>query len=445
MRVLAVDLGATSVRVAAVDLEARDPEVDVIHRFHHGPVADPSGNLRWDWARIVEEVERGLAVGIEAGSVASIGVDGWAIDYGLLGADGTLLSPPYSYRDARTNGWRATLERIGADRLYGATGVQLMQINTIFQVAVHDRQELVTATRLLLLPDLLVRTLAGFEGAERSNASTTGLVEARSGRWSAELMEAVGLDPAIVPSIVDAPRAAGLWRGIPVHVVGSHDTASAFAAVPGVPGPHTAIVSSGTWVIVGAERAEPDTSSMARDANFSNEAGALGGFRFLKNVMGFWMLEQCRTVWGDPPLDQLVNAAAVVEQDVPIVDATDARFLAPGDMEAEIRSAAGLPSDAPRSLVVRCILESIAAAASSVLDELGAVMRTDITEVLVVGGAARLRFMNELYARHSGRDVTVGSPEATALGNALVQGIALGRFEDLNAARRWLAAGAERL
>ncbi len=367
------------------------------------------------------------------------------MDYGLLDGRGALLSPPYCYRDDRTSGWRATVERIGAERLHAITGIQLLPLNTIFQLAAHDRSELGRAARLLLLPDLLVRVLTGFEGAERSNASTTALLDAHTGAWSAELLAAVGLDAAVLPAIVPAGLAVGAWRGVGVHTVGSHDTASAFVAVPGVPGPGTVVVSSGTWVLVGTERPAADTSEKARAANFSNEAGALGGVRFLKNLTGFWLLEQCRAAWGNPTVAELAAAAAGVRGPVGVVDPADARFLAPADMEAEIRAAAGLGAAATRAEVVRCILESIAAATARVVDELAAITGTPVRELLVVGGAARIRLMNELYGRHTGVPVTVGSPEATALGNAVVQGLALGRFESLQDARRWLAIGAERL
>jgi rhamnulokinase len=445
MRVLAVDMGATSIRVAAIELEAARPAVEVVHRWRHGPIRHHDGSLRWDWERIAAEVERGLAAATAAGPVASIGVDGWGVDYGLLDASGRLLSPPFSYRDARTEGWQATAERIGAERLYTATGIQLMPINTIFQLAAHDPAELARAARLLLLPDLLVRRLTGAEGAERSNASTTALLDARAGEWSHELLELVGVGGGVVPRIVPAGRPTGNWRGIPVHAVGSHDTASAFVALPGVPGPGTAVVSSGTWVLVGAERDQPDTSERARKANFSNERGALGGIRFLKNVMGFWMLEQCRAAWSDPPIEELVAGASEVDRDVPLIDPADERFLAPADMESEIRSASGLGAAASRADVVRCVLDSIAAATGRVVDELATITGIETAELHVVGGAARLRFMNELYARHTGLPVTVGSPEATALGNAAVQGLALGRFGDLADARRWIALGAERV
>jgi rhamnulokinase len=444
-RVLAVDLGATSVRVVAVDLGAPEPAAQVLHRWRHQPVRHQDGSLRWDWHGILHEVERGLELGLAAGPVASIGVDGWGVDYGLLDGRGALLSPPYCYRDERTEGWRTTAERIGADHLYAVTGIQLLPLNTIFQLAAHDRSELSRAARLLLLPDLVVRMLTGFEGAERSNASTTALLDARTGAWSAELLEAVAVDPVLLPPIVPAGLAVGSWRGVGVHAVGSHDTASAFVAVPGVPGSGSVVVSSGTWVLVGAERPAADTSEKARDANFSNEAGALGGIRFLKNVAGFWLLEQCRAVWGNPTVEELVAAAAGVRGPVRTVDPADARFLAPADMEAEIRAAAGLGTAASRAEVVRCILESIASATARVAEELVAVTGTPVDELLVVGGAARIRLMNELYGRHAGVPVTVGSPEATALGNAVVQGLALGRFERLEDARRWLAIGAERL
>jgi rhamnulokinase len=323
-RVLAVDLGATSVRVVAVDLDAPEPAAQVLHRWRHQPVHHQDGSLRWDWHGILREVERGLELGLAAGPVASIGVDGWGVDYGLLDGRGVLLSPPYCYRDERTEGWRTTAGRIGADHLYAATGIQLLPLNTIFQLAAHDRSELRRAARLLLLPDLVVRMLTGFEGAERSNASTTALLDARTGAWSAELLAAVGLDPALLPPIVPAGLAVGSWRGVGVHTVGSHDTASAFVGVPGVPGPGSVVVSSGTWVLVGAERPAADTSERARDANFSNEAGALGGVRFLKNVTGFWLLEQCRAAWGNPTVEELVAAAAGVPGPVRVVDPADA-------------------------------------------------------------------------------------------------------------------------
>jgi len=441
MRVLAIDLGATSIRVAALELEAPRPALQLLHRWQHGPVRQSDGSLRWDWPRILSEVQRGIQAGLEAGPVASIGVDGWGCDYGLLDRQGRLLEMPYSYRDARTADWRSIAERIGVDRLYGICGIQLMASNTIFQVAAHDRDQLRKASKLLLLPDLLVKDLTGFEGAELSNASTTALLDGRAGTWAAEIVEEVGLTKGMLPEVIPAGSTIGSWHGIPVNSVGSHDTASAFVAVPGIPSARTAIVSSGTWVLVGAERPAADMSERSRVANFSNERAAMHGIRFLKNVTGFWMLERCRTRWGNPPIMDLIDAAAEVTLPVPLVDVMDPRFFAPVDMEMEIRTAAGLDADTNRAEIVRSILESIAAAAARVIRELGSILGTPIEELFVVGGGSRIRLMNDLLCRQTGLRVTVGSSEASALGNALVQGIALGRFRNLDEARRWAALG----
>lgn len=437
-RVAAVDLGATSVRVAVVDLGADTPEVEVVHRWAHGPVEHADGTRRWDWPGIVAAVEHGLELALATGPIASIGVDGFAVDYGLLDASGGLVTLPFSYRDARTEGWRAVADRIGRDHLYHRTGIQLMPINTIFQLAAHNADELRAAKQLLLLPDLLVHHLTGHVGAERSNATTTALVDWRMGDWDDDLIAAVGVRRDQLPRIEPAGRVVGTWRSVPVHTVGSHDTASAFLGVPGVPRCGTAIVSSGTWVLVGAERDTPDVSAAARAANFSNEGGALGGVRFLTNVMGFWLLERCREAWGFPPVPQLVEEAAAVGEDVPVVDLSNDRFLSPDALEVEYRLASGLGRSAPRAHVVRSIIESIAAGAVDAIEQLGRLTGVPRDGILHVGGGARMRLVNDLLAARTGLPVRVGSPEATALGNAIVQGLALGVFPDADTARSWL-------
>lgn len=445
MRVAAVDLGATSVRVAVVDLAAQQPAPEIVYRLRHELVEYPDGTMRWEWDRIVAAVEHGLELALEAGPLASIGVDGWAVDYALLDGEGQLLAPPVSYRDARTARWRDVVDRIGEQRLYELTGIQLMAVNTIFQLAAHDRDELARADRLLMLPDLLVARLTGHQGAERSNASSTALLSTDGRQWVPELLDAVGVDPALFAPFQDAGDLAGRWRDIPVHVVGSHDTASAFVARPGSADPGTVVVSSGTWVLVGAERDEVDVSEAARRANFSNERGALGGYRFLKNVMGFWLLECCRSQWGDPPVAELVDDAMDVRDPVPTFDATEQRFLAPADMEAEIRDAAGLAAGTDRATLVRSILESIAAAVGAVVSQLSEVTGEPTTELHLVGGGVRVEAMNRLLADHIGVPVVIGSPEAAALGNACVQGLALGRFTSLDDARAWVRVGARRV
>lgn len=442
LNVLAVDLGATSVRVATVDLDASPPVPKVIHRWPNQPVRFPDGSLRWDWPRLMDEIRTGLRLGLEQGPVASIGIDSWGVDYGLLDGRGELLSAPYSYRDARTASWLSVVDRIGPQRLYGITGIQLLAVNTIFQLACHDRDELAAARQLLMLPDLVGFQLTGELAAERSIASTTALLDARTGEWSEELLDAVGVPPAVMPPIRSATERLGSWCGVPVHLTGGHDTASAVVAIPGEPGASAAFVSSGTWVLVGAERGQVDTSEAARARNFGNEAGALGGFRFLKNLAGFWLLEACREGWGNPSVTSLVSAAAEVTGPVPTCDALDDRFLAPHDMRAEICAAAGLPETASPALVTRCILESIAATTAAVVEDLAQLSGRHIDQLYVVGGGARIELLNRLYAKHCEVNVTVGSTEAAALGNALVQGISLGRYAGLSEARQALAEAA---
>lgn len=438
-RVVAVDLGAASIRVAAVDLLAATPAVSVLHRWKNTPVRADDGTLRWDWPRIVSEVETGLEMATTLGPVASIGVDGWGVDYGLIDAAGDLVALPFSYRDPRTDAWEATLDALGGEFIYETTGIQLMAINTLFQLAVHDPGELERAASVMLLPDLMTQTLTGTVAAERSNASTTALLAVADGEWSVPLAEGIGLSTRFLPGVVDAPATAGAWQGIPVTTVGSHDTASAFLGMPGSPEPGTVFVSSGTWVLVGVERPAADTSDAARSANFSNERGALGGFRFLKNVTGFWMLEQCRPAWGNPPIEELIREAGTVPGPVPTVDASDARFVSPASMLDEIIAAAGFESEPTRAEVVRCILESIADSVAQIIDELAMLTDTEMKEIFVVGGSARVRLLNRLIAERTGLRVFVGSPEATALGNAVVQGIGIGQFAGIDDARQWLA------
>ncbi len=402
-------------------------------------VAD--GSLRWDWPRIVSEVEAGLEQGLSTGEVASIGVDGWGIDYGLIDGTGRLVDLPFSYRDSRTEGWQTTAQRIGLERLYERTGVQMMAINTIFQLAVHDPGELARASRILLLPDLLVHHLTGQVAAERSNVSTTALMDIRTGEWAADLVADLSLDPSLFPPVVGAGTAAGTWRGIPVHLVGSHDTASAFLGMPSGTSPGTVFVSAGTWVLVGMERPGPDTSSRAREANFSNEAGALGGVRFLKNVVGLWILEQCRQAWGGPPIGMLLEEAASLEGPVPTFDAGDHRFVSPADMVREVQEAADLPPGTPRSVIARSVIESIVGGIGAVVEELTEITGEDPARIAVVGGGARVPLLHELLSRRTGIPVLRGSQEATALGNAIVQGLAIGAFEGLEQARQWLGAG----
>jgi rhamnulokinase len=425
--VAAVDLGATSVRVCRATLDDSGVSLDVVHRFGHHPVRDAAGTLRWDWPRILDAVHTGLDCAIGAGPLASIGVDTWGVDYGLLDRHGNLVGSPVSYRDERTLDYRAVIERVGARRLYEISGLQETAINTIFQVAAHDRAELADAAHLLLLPELVVHELTGAIVAERTSAGTTGLVDLTTGRWSPELLDAVDLDERVLAEISEPRTPCGTYRGIPVHLVGGHDTASAVVA-GGRDG--AAFLSTGTWLLAGAELPVPDTSPAARAAGFANEQGTFGSIRFLRNVAGWWLLEGCRRVWKAGSVAELVDAARAAPPPTIVFDATDERFLAPASMPDEIRDAAGLGSDATHPEIVRAALEAMAATVARVIAQL-----PGCAEVRAFGGGAQAPFFLELLAGYTTLPVTHGPAEATALGNALTQGVALGRYASQSEAR----------
>lgn len=430
--VVAVDLGATSVRVARVTLDADAVAVDVVHRHPHGPVLDASRTLRWDWDGILGAVHAGIAAAIARGPVASIGVDTWGVDYGLLDADGALLAPPVSYRDGRTAGYRTWIDRIGARRLYEIAGLQESPINTLFQLAAHDPAELAAAAHLLMLPELVVHELTGVITGERTSAGTTGLLDLATTTWSTDLAAAIELDVALLPALAEPGTPCGTHQGVPVHLVGGHDTASAVVA-GGADG--AAFVSTGTWLLVGCERPAPDTSPTAQAAGFTNEQGTFGGIRLLRNVAGWWLIEECRREWGMGSTVDLVEAAAGAPPPPTRFDATDDRFLAPASMVGEICDASGLAPDAPPPAVIRAALESMTATVASVIAGL-----PGCTSVRAFGGGAQSALFVDLLAEQVDLPVAVGAAEATAIGNAVTQGIALGVYASPAAARAALAA-----
>ncbi|MFM8303159.1 MAG: rhamnulokinase family protein [Actinomycetota bacterium] len=432
--VAAVDLGATSVRVVRVELADDRVTHTVVHRLAHSPARDRQGVLRWDWDAIVRAVHTGLAHAAEAGPLASIGVDTWGVDYGLLDGTGALLADPVSYRDDRTRDFRTVIDRIGARRLFEIAGLQEVAINTIFQLAAHDPHELGAAATILMLPELVVHHLTGTVTGERTSAGTTGLLDAATAQWSAPLAEAIGLAPSLLPHLAEPGTLCGTYGGVPVRLVGGHDTASAVVAgaTDGAP-----FVATGTWLLVGCERSLPNRSAAAHDAGFSNEQGTFGDIRFLRNVAGWWLIEECRREWGEADTVALVEAAADAPPPPQTFDATDERFLAPASMSTEIRNAAHLAPNAPHPHVVRAALESMAATVARVLDAL-----SPHDELRVFGGAARSGVFVELLSRHTGTRITTGPAEAAALGNAVTQGVALGIYESQASARAALDEGA---
>lgn len=458
---LAVDIGASSGRVMLGRWDGARFALEELRRFWNGTHEQDDGHLHWDAPRLLDEIRAGLAAYAARfdAPLAGIGIDTWAVDYGLLDGQGRLLGNPYAYRDRRTQGVPAQVDAIVPPaRLYALTGIQRLPFNTIYQLfSAKGDPQLEAAATLLLMPDLLGYWLTGRKVAEYTNATTTQLVDARTRGWSAELLDALGLPGHILPPIVgpgtllgsllpELRDAAGLRGDIPVIAVGTHDTASAVAAVPGLDA-QSAYISSGTWSLVGVELDAPLLSDAARRLSVTNEGGVAGTIRFLKNVGGLWLLQECQRQWerqGRPySWAELVTLAAAAPPLLALVDPDAPELLAPDDMPAAIRAlcrASGQPEPPDDGAMVRCCLESLALKYRWVVESLEQLTGRAITTIRVVGGGSQNELLCQLTADACGRPVIAGPVEATALGNLLVQAVATGHLSDIAAGRRAIAA-----
>ncbi len=444
----AVDLGATSGRVVRGSLDGGRVELEEVHRFENRPVRLPDG-LRWNLLHLFTETLTGLR---RAGELAGVGVDTWGVDYALLDGEHRVLGLPFHYRDDRTDGMiERAFERVPAERLYATAGIQTMPINTVFQLLADEGSPaLQAAQRIALVPDLLALWLCGELANERTNASTTGLLDARSGEWASELIGELGLPERLFGPLAEPGTQLGPLLGhhelgdTPVYAVAGHDTASAFAAVP--VDEHAAVLSSGTWSLLGLELPEPVLSDAARDATLTNERGIDGTTRLLKNVMGLWLLEESRRCWGDTSYDELHALAKAAEPDVPLFDPDADEFLRPGDIPARIAAACertGQPAPDGVGATVRSILASLACKYRWTLERLEAVSGREVRRIHVIGGGARNDLLCRLTADLCGREVLAGPVEATALGNVLVQARGAGELASLAELREAAAASAE--
>ncbi len=434
--VAAVDLGATSGRVMLGSVSHDELSLRMVSRFPNGPVRTAEGELHWAVAALHEHVLSGLATAVkQQPDVSSVGIDSWAVDYGLL-RDGALLAEPFHYRDERNH---AAVDRVhelvSPAELYAANGLQHLTFNTIYQLVAE--RDLDRAEALLLIPDLIAYWLTGIRVAERTNASTTGLLSVFSGEWDDALIDRVGLPRAIFPELVDAGTRvgallpsvrSGIDADLEVIAVGSHDTASAVVAVPATRDDF-AYISCGTWGLVGVELERPVLTEAARAANFTNEGGVDGRVRFLHNVMGLWLLSECVREWGDVDLPALLEQAAALPEPVGTFDPNDDVFLPPDGMPDRIvrwLAAHGQPVPSSRPEFVRCIIESLAVAFAQAVADASALSRHPVSVIHIVGGGSQNGLLCQLTADRSGLPVLAGPVEATAIGNVLVQGRAQG-------------------
>ncbi len=445
--VLAVDLGAESGRVMAVHFDGQLLSLEEISRFAN-PTITVRGTLHWDFLGLWQNITHGIEKG-EAFSPASLGVDTWGVDFGLLDKHGSLIGNPVNYRDKRTNGMmERVFERVSREEVFEQTGIQFMQLNTLYQMMslVYSRSpQLNIAETFLTAPDLLNYWLTGAKVCEFSNATTTQLFNPRTGMWATDMLAELRIPTHIFPEIVPPGTLLGAYDGIPVIAPACHDTGSAVAAVPSQ-NKNFAYISSGTWSLVGLELPEPIISPAALSANVTNEGGVYGTYRFLKNVMGLWILQQCRNQWATEG-EQLDYATLVsMAEQAPalrsLIPVNDDRLLPPGNHPKIIQTLcreSGQPVPETKGEIVRCVLESLALKYASVLENLLALSNRSADVIHIVGGGTQNKLLNQFTADATGIPVQIGPIEATVLGNALVQLITLGDIKNLDEGRALIA------
>ena len=458
---LAIDLGAGSGRVIAGTHSASGLTLEDVHRFANEPLEE-NGHLHWDFDQLMADIREGLKqaagrFGSEA--IRGIGVDTWGVDHGLFDTEGQLIGRPYHYRDVRNvEAYEDVLNRLSRDRIFSQTGVQFMPINTLYQLAADakDPELMSRVSHFLMVPDVVNYLLTGVAVCERTNASTTQFYNPITRSWAVELLEAVGWSSDKLPQLADAgstlgpvlpglAETTGLDPATPVFAVGSHDTASAVAAVPVDADTRFAYLSSGTWSLLGAESAEPVITDLSQKYNFTNEVGVFGTIRLLKNINGLYMVQECRRVWAEQgdemdfaELTRLTEEASPLES---FIDPDDPTFAGRGDMPNRVREACRASGQAVpegQAAVLRTITESLALKYHVVLSRLEELIEHPVDLLHVIGGGGQNRLLNQCIANSIGRPVEVGPIEATAAGNVMMQMVAAGALDSLQAGREMI-------
>lgn len=457
---IAVDLGAGSGRVFLAGFAPDELLLEEIRRFHYPP-RRLDGHLRWDIARIFAEIKAGLR---EAGErskqlnrpIHSLGVDSWAVDYGLIDAEGEIVEDPICYRDERTaTAMEQVFARLPRETIYARTGIQFLNFNTLFQLFAHQQTGLpANAARLLLMPDLINFLLTGKAVTEYTNATTTQLVNAATGSWDQRLLEQLGLPAGLFTEIVAAGTEVGRLRpelaeelrlsDVRVIAPATHDTGSAVAGAPLIEG--WAYISSGTWSLVGVELDRPLINDEVARQNFTNEGGVFGTIRFLKNVMGLWVLESCRREWRERGLaveyDGLLRELETRGDFSLLLYPDDARLFNPQSMLAAIGdqfTETGQPGTEEPAALAKAILDSLALRYASVIRTIERLTATPINGIQIVGGGSQNNYLNQATANATGKPVLAGPVESTVIGNVLAQAVSAGRFATLAEARRHVA------
>ena len=468
---LAFDLGAESGRAVLGQFDGERLRLSEVHRFPNGPVRLPDGGgtgyrLHWDVLRLWTEIKRGLALAVQehGADLTGVGLDTWGVDFGLLDRDGALVSNPYHYRDSRTDGMLdEAFRRVPRAEIFEQTGIQFMQLNSLYQLlamVVGRSPALDIAETFLTMPDLFNYWLTGRKVCEFSIATTTQCYDPRQGDWARPLLEKMDIPTRIFPEIVPPGTVLGELlpsvaeevglSGLPVIAPACHDTGCAVAAVPAegpvlsaAEGSDFVYISSGTWSLMGAELPEPVINEQSLAFDFTNEGGVGGTFRFLKNITGLWLVQECRRTWArqdeEFSYDDLTQMAAQAAPLQSVVDPDYPEFLKPGDMPARIRTFCQktdqrVPHN--KGAIVRCVLESLALKYRWVLERLEEILGRRLAPIHIVGGGTQNRLLNQFAADATGRQVITGPIEATAAGNVIMQAMALGHIGSLEEGRR---------
>ncbi len=456
---LAFDLGAESGRAMLGQFDGQRLQLSEVHRFPNVPVQLPDG-LHWDVLRLWGEIKQGLAgVARELGeNPAGVGLDTWGVDFTLLDRNGELVSNPYHYRDSRTDGMlEEAFQRVPRGEIFEQTGIQFMPINSLYQLlsmVVRQSSTLDIAEIFLTMPDLFNYWLSGRTVCEFSNATTTQCYDPRKGDWAWPLLKGLGIPSHMFPEIVQPGTVLGNLSssvaeevglrpkgGLPIIAPACHDTGSAVAAVPAQDSGFVWI-SSGTWSVMGAELPAPVINEQALAFNVTNEGGVCGTFRFSKNIMGLWLVQECRRTWArqgqELSYDDLVQMAAQANPFRSVVDPDYNEFLKPGDMPARIRAFCQLtqqPVPRDKGAIIRCALEGIALKYRWVLERLEQILGRRLDPIHIVGGGTQNRLLCQFTADATGRQVIAGPIEATATGNIIMQAMALGHITSLEEGR----------
>ncbi len=453
---LAIDLGAESGRAILATLDGEHLSLTEVHRFPNGPVRLPDG-LHWDILRLWSEIKTAISIVVHKhhAQLAGIGIDTWGVDYGLLDRTGALIGNPYHYRDSRTDGLvEASFQRLPRERIFDLTGIQFMQLNTLYQLfaqVVQHSPALQAAETFLTTPDLLNYWLTGRKVCEFTMATTTQCYNPRACAWSNPLLEALSIPAHIFPEVVQPGTVLGAvlpdiaeetgCGAVPVIAPACHDTGSAVAAVPATDN-NFAWISSGTWSIMGAEASDPIVNAQSLKYNFTNEGGVNGTWRFSKNIMGLWLVQECRRTWArageELSYAEITRLAAEAEPFRAIIDVDADEFFQPGDMPARIQkycARTGQPVPETKGAIIRCALESLALKYRWVLDRLEEMLGDRLEPIHIIGGGTQNRLLNQLTADASNRSVIAGPIEATAIGNVLMQAVALGHLTSVDEAR----------